>query len=262
MEERPSNAEEPTSSVEVTARVKVTAPVEPGAVMPLVDHLAELRRRIIWSALAIALGGVVGFAAGPLIIAFLSEPLKGLTTGPLVFTSMGDPFAIRLRIALVVGIILAMPVLLWHLWRFIAPGLTQKERRAILPWIPAALFFFVLGVSIAYVILPFAAQFLLSFQTADLKALLTVREYFDFVTTLFLAFGLLMEFPIILVGLSRVGIVTSERLRRARRMTILAIAVFSAIATPGGDLVSPTVLGITLYILFELTAIVIRRSGR
>jgi sec-independent protein translocase protein TatC len=236
--------------------------VEPGAVMPLVDHLTELRRRIIWSALAIGVGSVIGFLAGAPIIAFLSEPLKGLTTGPLVFTSMGDPFAIRLRISLVVGIILAMPVLLWHLWRFIAPGLTQKERRAILPWIPAALFFFVLGVSIAYVILPFAAQFLLSFQTPDLKALLTVREYFDFVTTLFLAFGLLMEFPIILVGLSRVGIVTSDRLRRARRMVILGIAVFSAIATPGGDLVSPTVLGVTLYILFELSAIVIRRSGR
>jgi sec-independent protein translocase protein TatC len=257
VEERPSTPEEPPTSVEVP-----TTPVEPGAVMPLVDHLAELRRRIIWSVLAIAVGGVVGFLAGPPIIAFLSEPLKGLTTGPLVFTSMGDPFAIRLRISLVVGIILAMPVLLWHLWRFIAPGLTAKERRAILPWIPAALFFFVLGVSIAYVILPFAAQFLLSFQTADLKALLTVREYFDFVTTLFLAFGLLMEFPIILVGLSRVGIVTSERLRRARRMTILGIAVFSAIATPGGDPISPLVLGITMYILFELTAIVIRRSGR
>lgn len=230
--------------------------------MPLVDHLAELRRRIIFSVIAIALGSTVGFLAGAPIIAFLSEPLKGLTSGPLFFTSMGDPFAIRIRIAVVVGIILAMPVLLWQLWRFISPGLTPKERRTILPWIPAALFFFALGVAIAYVILPFAAQFLLSFQTEDLQALLTVREYFDFVTTLFLAFGLLMEFPIILVGLSRVGIVTSQRLRRARRMVILGIAVFAAVVTPGGDPISPLVLGITMYILFELSVIVIRRSGR
>jgi sec-independent protein translocase protein TatC len=257
LEEPPSNVDEPPAAAQ-----DLPAPVEHGAVMPLVDHLTELRRRIIWSALAIGVGAIVGFAAGEPIIAFLSAPLKELTAKPLFFTSAGDPFAIRLRIALVVGIILAMPVLLWHLWRFIAPGLTARERRAVLPWIPAALFFFVLGVSIAYVILPFALQFLLSFQTPDLQALLTVREYFDFVTTLFLAFGLLMEFPIVLVGLSRVGIVTSERLRRARRMTILGIAVFSAIATPGGDLVSPTVLGIALYILFELTVIVIRRSGR
>jgi sec-independent protein translocase protein TatC len=237
------------------------APEAPlGGVMPLVDHLTELRRRLIWSVIAIAVGSVVGFIIGEPIIAILRAPLPAGT--PLIVTGIGDSFAIRLQIALVVGVILAMPVLLWHVWRFISPGLTPRERRAILPWIPAALVFFVMGVAIAYVILPFAAQFLLSFQTPEFTALLSIRDYFGFVTTLFLAFGILMEFPILLVGLSRVGIVTSERLRRSRRYTILAIAIFSAVATPGGDLVSPTVLGVTLYILFELTLIVIRRSGR
>lgn len=233
---------------------------EPSGVMSLVEHLSELRGRIMWSLAAVVLGALVGFVAGDPIISFLRAPLPG--NQPLVFTSIGDPFAIRIRIAIVVGVILAMPVLLWHVWRFIAPGLTQAERRAILPWIPAALLFFTLGVSIAYVVLPFAAAFLLSFQTPDLQALLTAREYFDFVSTMFLAFGLLMEFPILLVGLSRVGIVTSERLRRSRRMIVLGIAVFAAAATPGGDLVSPTILGLTLYVLFEGTVIVIRRSGR
>jgi len=237
-----------------------SAPAEPEAVMSLVDHLAELRNRIIWSIGAIALGAVVGFAAGEPIIAFLRAPLP--TEQPLVFTSVGDPFAIRIRIAIVVGIILAMPVILWNIWRFVSPGLTAAERRAILPWIPAALLFFVLGVFIAYVVLPFAAAFLLSFQTPDLRALLTARDYFDFVSTMFLAFGLLMEFPILLVGLSRVGIVTSERLRRSRRLIVLGIAIFAAAATPGGDLVSPAILGLTLYVLFEGTVLVIRRSGR
>jgi len=232
----------------------------PEATMSLVDHLGELRDRIIWSILAIVLGGLVGFAAGEPIIAFLRSPLP--LDQPLVFTSIGDPFAIRIRIALVVGIILAMPVILWNVWRFIAPGLTDRERRSILPWIPAALVFFALGVSIAYVVLPFAAAFLLGFQTPDLQALLTAREYFDFVSTMFLSFGLLMEFPILLVGLSRVGIVTSDRLRRSRRVIVLGIAIFAAAATPGGDLVSPAVLGLTLYLLFEGTIIVIRRSGR
>ena len=127
---------------------------------------------------------------------------------------------------------------------------------------PSALGFFALGVGVALVVLPFAAQFLLSFATEDVVPLLSAREYFDFVSTLFLAFGILMEFPVLLVGLSRVGIVTSERLRKSRRYVLLGIAVFSAIATPGGDLVSPTVLGFTLYLLFEATVIVIRRSGR
>lgn len=233
---------------------------EPGTVMSLVDHLTELRNRIVWSVLAIAIGSVVGFLVGGSVISFLKSPLP--IEQPLVFTSIGDPFAIRLRIAIVIGVILAMPVLLWQVWRFIAPGLTESERRAILPWIPAALVFFILGVGIAYIVLPFASAFLLSFQTADLKALLTAREYFDFVSTLFLAFGLLMEFPILLVGLSKVGIVTSERLRRSRRQIILGIAIFSTVATPGGDLVSPTVLGICLYVLFEGTILAIRRSGR
>jgi sec-independent protein translocase protein TatC len=228
--------------------------------MSLVDHLTELRNRIIWSVIAIAVASLVGFYFGDQIIRFLSAPLPGIKS--LVFTSIGDPFAIRLRIAIIVGIILSMPVLLWHVWRFVAPGLTDTERRAILPWIPAALFFFALGVTIAYIVLPFAAQFLLSFQSPELTPLLTAREYFDFVSTLFLAFGLLMEFPILLVGLSRVGIVTSERLRRSRRIVVLAIAIFSAAATPGGDLVSPSVLGLTLYILFEATVYVIRRGGR
>jgi sec-independent protein translocase protein TatC len=153
-------------------------------------------------------------------------------------------------------------VLLWHVWRFVAPGLTPSERRSVLPWIPAALVFFALGVGIAYVILPFAVQFLLSFVLADVNPTIELRSYFDFVSTLFLAFGALMEFPILLVGLSRVGIVTSERLRRARRMAILVIAIFSAVATPGGDLVSPLVLGVTLYVLFEGTVLFIRRTGR
>ncbi|HEY2887690.1 MAG TPA: twin-arginine translocase subunit TatC, partial [Candidatus Limnocylindrales bacterium] len=189
------------------------------AVMPLVDHLAELRNRIVWSVVAVAIGSVVGYLVSDTAIEVLRAPLP--TGTPLYFTSIGDPFAIRLQISLVTGVILAMPVILLHLWRFIAPGLTASERHAVRPWIPAALGFFAVGVGIAYVILPFAAQFLLSFQTAALEPLLTAREYFGFVTTLFLAFGILMEFPILLIGLSRVGVLTSARLRRSRKYVIL-----------------------------------------
>jgi sec-independent protein translocase protein TatC len=253
---------EASSTSVVPTSLAEGAPPSPadGAAMSLVDHLVELRNRIGWSLLAVGVGSIVGFALGEPIIKILTDPLP--IDAPLRTSGIGDAFAIRIQIAIIVGIILAMPVLLWHVWRFIAPGLTQRERRAILPWIPAALVFFVMGVSIAYIVLPFAAAFLLSFQTAELQPLLLARDYFSFVTTLFLAFGLLMEFPILLVGLSRVGIVTSERLRSSRRMIILGIAVFSAVATPGGDMISPTVLGVTLYILFEGTVVVIRRSGR
>ena len=130
------------------------------------------------------------------------------------------------------------------------------------PWVPLALFFFALGVGIAYVVLPYALAFLFSFNDDKLIENVAAGPFFDFVTTTFLAFGLVMEFPILLVGLSRVGIVTSDRLRQARRYVILGIAIFSAIATPGGDLVSPFVLGATMYLLYEGTVFFIKRTGR
>jgi sec-independent protein translocase protein TatC len=234
---------------------------EPERVMTLVDHLTELRTRIVRSILAVVVGSAIGFAVAPAIKEFLVGPLPASAL-PLQVLGPGDAFGIQLRIAVVVGVILAMPVLLYQLWAFVAPGLTPTERRALRPWIPLALFFFVLGVSIAYVILPFAIGFLLAFTDEVIVAHLAAPPYFDFVTTMFLAFGLLMEFPIVLYALARVGILSSARLSSSRRMVILGIAIFAAVATPGGDLVSPTILGGTMYLLFELTLIAIRRSGR
>jgi sec-independent protein translocase protein TatC len=227
--------------------------------MSLVDHLSELRTRLFRCILAIAVGSVIGFYFATPVRDFLLAPLpdgRAQVLGP------GDGFAIQLRISIVIGIILAMPVLLYQVWAFVAPGLTPSERRTVRPWIPLALVFFALGVGIARLVLPYAVSFLLSFTDDKLVANIAAGPYFDFVTTMFLAFGLLMEFPIVLYALSRVGIVTSARLASSRRIAILAIAVFAAVATPGGDLVSPTVLGGTMYLLFELTIVAIRRSGK
>jgi sec-independent protein translocase protein TatC len=239
-----------------------TPPASPPAdesIMSLVDHLGELRSRLFKALIAIGVGSAVGYYFATDIRIFLQRPLNGI---PLQVLGMGDAFVIQIKISIVVGIILAMPVLLYQVWSFVAPGLTPSERRTIRPWIPLALLFFVIGVAIAYFILPFAIQFLFSYTDDTLQAHPAAGPYFDFVTTLFLVFGLIMEFPILLVGLSKVGIVTSERLSGSRRMIILGIAIFAAVVTPGGDIVSPIVLGTTMYILFELTALFIKRSGR
>jgi sec-independent protein translocase protein TatC len=238
--------------------VPATPPPEE-SLMSLVDHLGELRTRLFRAIIAVALGSVVGFYFASNVRDFLLEPLPG---GVAQVLGPGDAFAIQLRISIVIGIILAMPVLLYQVWAFISPGLTPQERRAVRPWVPLALVFFALGVGIARLVLPYAVQFLLSFTNDKLVANIAAAPYFDFVTTMFLAFGLVMEFPILLVGLSRVGIVTSDRLRSVRRYVILGIAIFSAVATPGGDLVSPFVLGGTMYLLFEATVVFIRRTGR
>jgi sec-independent protein translocase protein TatC len=234
---------------------------QPGdeSVMSLVDHLSELRSRLFRSIIAVAIGSAVGFAVATPVRQILQAPLNGM---PLQVLGVGDAFIIQVKIAIVIGIILAMPVLLYQVWAFVAPGLTPQERRTVRPWIPLALLFFTIGVVIAYAILPFALSFLFSFTDESLQAHPAAGQYFDFVTTLFLVFGLIMEFPILLYGLSRVGIVTSERLTSSRRMVILGIAIFAAVATPGGDLISPFVLGITMYVLFELTVLAIKRSGK
>jgi len=235
------------------------APPADDSVMSLVDHLGELRKRLFRAIIAVALGAVIGFLIADQVRLFLQRPLGDVD---LQVLGVGDAFVIQVKIALVVGIILAMPILLYQLWAFIAPGLTPSERKTIRPWVPLALLFFVLGVTIAYVVLPYAIDFLFSFGGDGLEIRPAAGQYFDFVTTMFLVFGLVMEFPILLVGLSRVGIVTSERLASSRRMVILGIAIFSAIATPGGDLISPFVLGGTMYVLYEATLFFIRRGGR
>src|SRR5918996_2844918 len=229
-------------------------------VMSLVDHLSELRTRLVRVILGVLAGSAVGFWFAVPIRNLLVTPLP---SGQLQVLGPGDAFMITMRIALVTGVILAMPVILYQVWAFVAPGLTPSERRVVRPWIPLALAFFGLGVVIAWIVLPFAVGFLLSFTDDVLLGdRLAAGPYFDFVTTMFLAFGIVMEFPILLFGLSRVGIVTSQRLRAARRFVILGIAIFSAVATPGGDLVSPFALGGTMYVLFELTVQFIKRTGR
>src|SRR5436190_759686 len=236
------------------------APPADDSTMSLVDHLGELRSRLFKALIAIGIGSVIGYLVAVPVRNFLILPL-----GPdrvLQVLGMGDAFVIQIKISIVIGIILAMPVLLYQVWAFVAPGLTPSERRTVRPWIPLALLFFAVGVAIAYFILPYAIAFLFSFTDDKLVARPAAGPYFDFVTTLFLVFGLIMEFPILLVGLSRVGIVTSERLSGSRRMIILGISIFAAVVTPGGDIVSPIVLGSTMYILFELTLLFIKRSGR
>jgi sec-independent protein translocase protein TatC len=237
------------------------SPVDSDRAMTLVDHLTELRTRIVRSILAVVAGSAIGFAFAEQLQQFLVSPLPASAL-PLQTLAIGDAFAIRLRIAVTVGIILAMPVLLYQVWRFVAPGLTAGERRALRPWIPFALLFFVLGVSVAWIILPWTINFLLGFTNAVIVDNLTATNYFDFVTTMFLGFGLLMEFPIVLYGLARVGILSSARLAASRRFALIGIAIFAAVVTPGGDPVSFIVLGATMYILFELTVFAIRRSGR
>jgi sec-independent protein translocase protein TatC len=229
------------------------------AVMSLVEHLTELRRRLFIGILAVVVGTMVGFWLGPDVIRLLGEPIEG----PLQFRQPGGAFFLRLKLALMIGVALGSPVLLYQFWAFVSPGLTPTERRAARPWVPLALVFLAAGIGVAYAILPLTVRFLLGFQIPGvLEPLIFGEDYFGFVTSMFLAFGLVMEFPILLVLLAKVGLVKPDRLRRSRRYVLLGIFIFAVVITPGGDPISPIIMATVMYPLYELTIYLVGRSQR
>jgi sec-independent protein translocase protein TatC len=230
--------------------------------MSLLEHLEELRRRLIIIIVAVVVGSVIGYLFSGPILDFLRKPLPaGYET--LYFRTVGGAFGVKLKISLFAGIALAMPVILFELWRFVTPGLTRSERRLVWPMLIGALVLFAIGMAVGYLIIPFALAFLLSFgEPGRIEPLLDLNEYVGFVTTLMLAFGLVMEFPIVLIALSRVGILSYERIARQRRFVIVGIVIFAVIVTPGGDPFSPSILSAVMYVLFEISLLVIRLLRR
>ncbi|MEJ7751914.1 MAG: twin-arginine translocase subunit TatC [Candidatus Limnocylindrales bacterium] len=232
---------------------------EEGRVMTLVQHLSELRRRVAISILAVMVGSGVGFWLAQPIILLLLRPLPG---GQVQILTVTGGFMIYLRIALVVGVLLALPVLLYQLWAFVSPGLTRRERRAAAPWLPLTIVFFLLGVGVAYVTLPYAVQFLAGFAMPP--ALIygpSAEHYFGFVFSVFMIFGVAMQFPTVLVLLAKLGILDVERLRRSRRYALLGMVIFAVVVTPGGDPISPAIMSGVMYLLYEATIVLLRRTG-
>jgi sec-independent protein translocase protein TatC len=228
--------------------------------MSLLEHLEELRHRIVIVALAVLAAAIAGFFVSEPIIAVLRETLPDGTQ--VVQTTVGEAFAVRLRLALMLGVAIAMPVILFQLWAFVTPGLTRGERRLVWPLLGAAVVLFVVGLGFGYLVIPIATNFLLDLSLPDVPPLLGLSEFIGFVTTLMLAFGLALQFPVVLYLLARTGILSYRFLSRRRRWAILLIVLFAIIATPGGDPISSLFLSLIMYGLFEGTLQLIRALGR
>jgi sec-independent protein translocase protein TatC len=231
------------------------------ATMSLIEHLEELRRRLIIIVVAIVVAAAAGFFISRdvllLLIRQLPEEYRDVQIlGP------ADAFTAQLKVAGFLGIAIAMPVILFHLWRFVGPGLTTRERRLVWPGILATLLLFALGVGIGYVVIPYTLRFLLGFAQGLADPNLTIDGYVGFVTTMMLAFGLVLEFPIVLIGLARVGILSHRRLSSQRRWAVLAIVLLAILLTPGGDPISPLILSGVMFLLFEGSLLVIRLIRR
>ena len=232
-----------------------------GATMSLIEHLEELRRRLIIIVASVLGGAVVGFFLSRSVLILLRDRLPE-GQRHLTFLGPADAFSAQLKIAGFLGIAIAMPVILFQLWRFVTPGLTRRERRFVWPVILAALLLFALGVGVGFAIIPFALNFLLSFAEGLADPNLTIDGYIGFATTMLLAFGLVLEFPIVLIGLARVGILTHRRLAAQRRWIIVGIVAFAIVVTPGGDPISPLILSSVMFLLFEGSLLVIRLIRR
>jgi sec-independent protein translocase protein TatC len=235
--------------------------IDEGPTMSLIEHLEELRRRLIVVVVSVLLAAIVGFLVSRPVLDLLRAPLPD-EFQTLYFTGPADAFGAQIKIAGFLGIAFAMPVILFQVWRFVTPGLTPRERRFIWPVILAALLLFTLGIVIGYVVIPYALNFLLAFGGDTLTPLLTVDRYVGFVTTMLLAFGLVLEFPIVLIGLARVGILNHRRLAAQRRWAIVTIVLLAIVLTPGGDPISPLILSGVMFLLFEGSLLVIRMIRR
>jgi sec-independent protein translocase protein TatC len=231
---------------------------EDAATMSIVEHLDELRSRIIVVAISIVIAGILGFFLSEGILELLRLPLPD-GEYRLIQLTIGESLAVRLKIAFYVGIALSLPVILYELWRFVTPGLTRRERRLIWPLLIGAIALFALGVGLGYLIIPYALAFLLSLTPSGIDStMLRLSDYVGFVLAIMLAFGLAFQFPVLLLLGARVGILNYRFLSARRRWAILAIVLFAIIATPGGDPTSSAVLSLVMYALFEGTLQIIR----
>ena len=237
--------------------------------MTLVQHLEELRRRLIISAAAVAVGSIGGFILYRPVLDFLQEPyrkavasLPETITDKLIVTTPTEPFLAFLKIGLFVGLLLALPVLLYQLWRFITPGLTPRERRLGIPFVLSSLVLFAAGTVFAFAIVPRGLAFLFSFGGDNLVPLLTIDRYLSFLFFLVLAFGLSFELPLVLLFLTGVGVISSAQLRRWRRYALMGTVVFAAVATPTQDPYTMLLMAGPIYLLYEGAILIARLFKR
>ena len=243
--------------------------------MSLGAHIRELRNRLLKSFLAIVVASAVAFAFFDQIWHVLRRPycqvhlknglsldtVNGCST--LVFTNVFDPIVWHFKVAFIAGLIVSSPVWLYQLWAFVTPGLHRTERRYALAFVGAAAPLFLAGATLAYFVMSKGLQVLLNFAPAGTTSLISIDHYLGYAMAMLLVFGGCFVVPLLIVMLNRIGVVTYQRLKKSRRMSIFLAFVVSAVATPSGDPVTMLALGVPLAILLEVATQVARiHDGR
>lgn len=232
--------------------------------MTLTEHLAELRVRIIRSALAVAVGMVAIIALYDQVLDFLLQPYVDLCESKppdfcdpqLFITGPTEGLSTRIRVGMYGGIVLALPVILWQVWRFIVPALDAKERRYAIPFVTSSVLLFALGGAVAYLTVDRALDFLISWAGSDVREIFTVSSYVSLIGLMIFAFGIGFLLPVLLVSLQLVGVVTPRRLLGSWRYATIGIFVLAAVITPSGDPVTLMMLAVPMMVLYFLAVLI------
>jgi len=236
--------------------------------MPLTEHLTELRKRILLSLAAILIVFVGAFQYSEKFFEVITFPLRaelrinldsphfeviGKKAAPLVFLAPAEAFWMHLKVSFVAALLLSLPVIFYQLWRFISPGLLAKEKKYVLPFVFFATALFIAGAFFCFiVVLPFAITFLLGYKTQNMTPMLSVGSYVDFCLKFVLAFGIIFELPLVIVFLTRMGIVTPAMLAKNRKFAVLFAFIAGAILTPTPDAFNQTLMAVPIIILYEI----------
>lgn len=234
--------------------------------MPFLDHLEELRWRALWSLLAVVVGAIAGFILVDKMEAMtlLIRPIEPfLDGGKLKYLSPTDPFFVTLKLALITGLVLASPIVIYQVWAFLAPALMPSEKRVIVPALYMGVVLFVLGVVMSYeIVLPMTLRFTMGFQTEFLEQSIVIGPYMAMVTRLLLAFGIVFELPVVILILSALGLVTPEFLASKRRHAVAGITILAAVLTPGDVITVTLMMMVPLVLLYELSILLSRIVSR
>jgi sec-independent protein translocase protein TatC len=221
--------------------------------MSFLDHLEELRKRVIRCLFFIIIFSIVAYFFSEQIINFVSKPIPHL-----YFMSPTEAFAIRIKLSLIVGLIVSVPVIFYQAWQFVVPGLLEKEVRIVIPVVVSSTVFFLTGaVFCFFLVLPVGIKFLLGFGTEKLSPLIKITDYINFISYMTLAFGAVFELPVLSYFLAKIGVISAPTLRKGRRYAIVIILIVAAALTPGPDIFSQLMLAGPLYILYEISIIVV-----
>lgn len=233
--------------------------------MSLVEHLTELRRRLIIMIGALMVGGILAFILYNWILGLLVGPYRTATHNPhakFIFLDPLEGFTTRLKVSAFAGATLASPVILWQIWRFITPGLHKKEKRYAIPFIVSSILLFLLGALVAMLTFPQALKFLIGVGGGNLTPLFSASKYLSLTILMIIAFGIAFEFPIVLMFLQLARVVSSRKLRKWRRPAIVVIVTVAAVITPSQDPYSLFAMAIPMYIFYELSILIGRALKR